>query len=250
MIEGHWESYFTRVNNQLASIFVDLARQANAPDPGRPVLLHLWVNFLNPRQDGLSDSEEAPALFELEDAIDDAVRGRCGAVYVGRITGSGRREFYFYGPNEDEYESAVNAVMSRYPSYEYEWGTHRDPEWKQYLELLYPTSVDFLQIKNRHVIDELMKHGDTLEKTRNVSHWAYFRAPDARSVFADRAEGLGYKVREYEVEEGDQPYAVVLNREDHVDWNSINNITLELFRLAEEFSGWYDGWETSVEQGT
>jgi Regulator of ribonuclease activity B len=41
---------------------------------------------------------------------------------------------------------------------------------------------------------------------------------------------------------------VTLERIDRVDWDSINQATLELFWLAQETSGNYDGWETSVEK--
>ena len=45
---------------------------------------------------------------------------------------------------------------------------------------------------------------------------------------------------------GEHPYGVMLQLIDRVDWNSINEATLELFHLAQEVNVNYDGWETSV----
>jgi hypothetical protein len=44
------------------------------------------------------------------------------------------------------------------------------------------------------------------------------------------------------------PFSVSFERVDSVDWNSINEVTLELFDLAESLAGDYDGWETSIEK--
>ena len=39
-------------------------------------------------------------------------------------------------------------------------------------------------------------------------------------------------------------------RIDRVGWDSINEVTLDLFDLAQEFGGEYDGWEATIEKGT
>jgi regulator of RNase E activity RraB len=84
-----------------------------------------------------------------------------------------------------------------------------------------------------------------------VSHWAYFKSTEDRSKFIAKAINMGFKnTYEYATEKvGDGlPYGVTIERNDRVDWSSINEVTLPLFRLAREFDGDYDGWETSVEK--
>jgi len=50
-----------------------------------------------PRPDGLSSSEESTALFNFEDALKTALcSGDPAAVFVGRMTSAGEREFFFY----------------------------------------------------------------------------------------------------------------------------------------------------------
>src|SRR5262245_35159471 len=99
-----WDFYFANVNDVIASLFVDLGIRDSVPDSDRPWLLWTWVYFRQPRDDGLSSSEEAPVLNEIEDALTKKVQETTEAELVGRITTAGRREFYFYGPQAGRFE--------------------------------------------------------------------------------------------------------------------------------------------------
>jgi regulator of RNase E activity RraB len=246
-----WDFYFANVNSVLASLFVDLGIRDSVPAPDRPWLLWTWVYFRQPRDDGLSSSEEAPILHQIEDAVTHAVKEITEAELVGRITTSGRREFYFYGPRPDHFVEAVASALKAFPSYEFDSGIQEDPEWSQYLNVLYPSPEDRQRIKNLHVVEVLEKRGDPLKTPRLVSHWAYFNSPQDRTKFIAKAVAAGFKVAdEFESDdpETEHPFGVTLERTDRVDWNSINEVTLNLFRLAQEVGGDYDGWETPVEQ--
>lgn len=246
-----WDFYFANVNDVAASLFVDLGIRDSVPDPKRPWLLWSWVYFRHPRDDGLSSSEEAPILHEIEDALTNAVKDISKAELVGRITTAGRREFYFYGAQPDRFEEAVASALKDFPAYEFDSGTKEDPEWSQYLNVLYPSPEEHQRIKNLHVVEALEKHGDPLKKPRPVSHWAYFKSPGDRNKFIAKAVSAGFKLTDESKSddpEAEHPYGVTLERIDRVDWDSINEATLELFRLAQEVSGHYDGWETSIEK--
>ncbi len=246
-----WDFYFANVNDVIASLFVDLGIRDSVPDPERPWLLWAWVYFRQPRDDGLSSSEEAPTLNEIEDALTNEVTKTTQAELVGRITTAGRREFYFYGPQPDHFEKAVASALKRFQDYEFDMGTKEDADWSQYLNVLFPSPEDHQRIKNLHVIEQLEKHGDALKKPRLVNHWAYFESPQDRNKFTAKAVSAGFKVAaqsESENSEAERPFGVNLARVDRVDWDSINEATLLLFRLAQEVNGDYDGWETSVEK--
>jgi hypothetical protein len=246
-----WDFYFAKVNDVVASLFVDLGIRDSVPDAGRPWLLWNWVYFRQPRDDGLSSSEEAPILHEIEDALTKEVKETTNAELVGRITTAGRREFYFYGPQPGRFAEAVASALKRFPDYEFETGTAEDPKWSQYLDVLYPSPENCQRIKNLHVIESLEKHGDSLKKPRQVSHWAYFAASPDRDHFIATAVSSGFKVTDQSRSDDPQTahaYGVTLQRVDRVDWDSINEVTLALFRLAKEVNGVYDGWETSVEK--
>jgi uncharacterized protein (TIGR01619 family) len=249
-MSDEWDFYFTNVNDVVASLFVDLGIHDSVPDPHRPWLLWSSVYFQHQSDNGLSTSDEASILYQIEDALTQAVEESTEAELVGRITTDGRMELYFYGPRSAGFEEAVANALKSFPEYEFDAGAQKDPEWSQYMDVLYPTPEEHQRIANRRVIDNLEEHGDSLKAPRPVSHWIYFKTSEDRSQFVAATVSSGFKVINEFVNDDKEPeylYCVTLERVDHVDWNSINDVTLHLFRLAEQFGGDYDGWETSVE---
>jgi hypothetical protein len=246
-----WEFYFTHVNDKIASIFVNVGIQADAPDETLPCLNWVFLYMNRPRDDGLSSSDEVPEIQTIEDTLIERMRNDLGAVHAGRITTNGRRELYFYAPQADGFELISSSVCSSFPSYRFDHGSKVDKQWSHYQNVLYPSAEDFQRISNRHVIESLERHGDLLKKQRSVDHWAYFSSADDRSRFADKVREAGFNiVQTYEIENpaDSKPLVVQFERVDQVDWNSINVLTLELFHLARSTNGDYDGWETSVEK--
>jgi hypothetical protein len=101
------------------------------------------------------------------------------------------------------------------------------------------------------VIERLQEHGDPLEKKRPVFHWAYFSNEASRGQFVADIKDRGFRIaNENNVDDPNcsHPLGVSFERIDNVDWDSINQLTLELYELANVLGGDYDGWETSVEK--
>jgi hypothetical protein len=208
-----WDFYFCNVNDVLSSIMVNLSAIRRAPENDKPWLLWAWVHLLDGRPDGLSSDVEASKLYEIENALTTALKWPCGAELLGRITGGGRREFYCYAPATKGFETAVDKLRSLFPEYRIEYGSKRDADWKQYLQVLYPTEAQMQRIQNRRVLEQLEERGDDHSLPRIVDHLLYFRSASART-------------------------AVTL---DH-----INDVVSELIDLATRFDGDYDGWGREV----
>src|SRR5579862_4772711 len=156
----NWKSYFCTVNWKLASVRTNLGLRDSLQSATKPWLLWVWVYFQSPRADGLSASEEAPKLFEIEDALASAIARSCDAVICGVITTEGRREFYFYAENSDPFESVVSEVVRLFAGYKYDLGSQEDPFWSQYLNVLYPSEEQLERIANRDLLDHLLEQGD------------------------------------------------------------------------------------------
>ncbi len=109
----------------------------------------------SPRPDGLSSQEEADTLWKLEDNLTTTLEKELNAVFVGRITSQGRREFYFYAPQTPENDGVIDRSLSSFSRYEYETGTQDDPSWHQYLSVLYPPEEGVQKIENRCVLEVL-----------------------------------------------------------------------------------------------
>lgn len=248
-MSDEWDFYFAKVNDAVASIFVDLGLKPDAPNEKRPWLLWVWVPMQAPKPDGLSSNDEAPTLYEIEEALISMISPVCGAQLVGRITGSNRREFYFYGEEPGELDAAVARAMQPFAAYKAQFGSTFQPDWNQYLELLYPSDSNLQRIWNRRTLDLLEQRGDVHESPRKVDHWLEFASGEARAACRSTLEAIEFAVEgEYEAEEPEAPlpHSLVVSRVDSIDTHTINGITLELARLAAEHGGKYDGWESPV----
>ena len=244
-----WDFYFCQVEGQPASLFVDLGIRDNVPMANLPDFAWLRLGLQHPRPDGLSGSEEFQRLTEVEDALEAAVGGQdAELVYVGRNTSGGCRDFYFYTSNPHQAQQDLSAAMVPFAEYEFETGSRPDPDWSAYLEFLYPSERERQMILNGRVLQNLEEHGDRHEIQREVCHWIYFKSSDDRSRFVAKAQELGYRLIDESQTDSGQ-FRANISCATAVDYNTINSVVLELFDLAAECQGEYDGWETSVETG-
>ena len=246
-----WSPYMCKVNNMVASVFVDLGVKAIAPDKNKPELLWVWVSMNSVREDGLPKDNEFEAQNKIEDILESEITKKLKAIYVGRVTTSGRREYYFFGPSDNNFENTVKAIMHKFPNNKYQFGSKSDPNWSQYFEFLYPTPQQYQCIQNMKVVEQLRKAGDKLEKARNVSHWAYFKDDKTREIFIQKTTKLGFTPNnEYKTfKSGEKyPYGIMIEKVDKVDPNSIDEVVINIWQIARDLGGDYDGWETSVEK--
>jgi regulator of RNase E activity RraB len=245
--KGRWASYFANVNSKLASLALDLDLRGQAPIKDKTQLLWVWVYLRSPRPDGLSDNSEFDTLAAIEDGLAQALGSACNAVQAGRITSDGHREFYFYGADSIKFDASVSLVMKDFLQYKYSSGNQDDSQWKQYLNVLYPSEEDFERIKNGDVLVTMMKHGDTLEAVRDVHHWIYFHTLAQRQFYALKVKELGYSIEAESEDHGQShPFGLQITRDQGVTPAQIDSAVIELFRLAKQVDADYDGWEAKV----
>ncbi len=246
-----WDFYFCNVDHKPASLFIDLGVVSEAPIEGLSEMAWLRLYMRNPREDGLSSEAEFKQLVKIEDDLTEAVAADSTIVYVGRNTCDGCRDFYLYCVNGRRTEALLSSVMVAYSDYEFETGSGEDPEWSTYLSFLYPSPREMQVIQNYRVLEQLESQGDDHAIEREICHWLYFGSSENRSRFLAGVIERGYSSQEERDEgSGDRPFALQIARVSAVDSVTINNAVLELYDLAAEHDGLYDGWETSVETGT
>lgn len=244
---SEWNSYFCNVNDKLASIRLDLGIRSAVPDLDRPWLLWVWVYFKQPRPDGLSSRDEFDKLASLEDTLRTALEGKCRAVLAGCITTDGRREFYFYGSTPEGFDESVNQSVGLNHGYKFDCDKQEDPDWKQYLNVLYPSEEQRELIENRKLLDVLKQKGDKLESPRDVSHWARFKNQNDRGAFRDATRVLGYRLEsEYENPDDDYRYWICIKRMQEMTSEAVDDAVIQLFRASKVADGQYDGWECEL----
>jgi hypothetical protein len=161
-----WTSDFDFFEARLAkdvvgSFFVDLAAKEHAPVASHPVRLAVRVAMRAPRPDGLRSSEEAEALYALEDRVTAAVKDGLDAVFVGRVVAQGYLSFVFYLPGASvALADGLTRVTGSAAPYALEWNLDDDPEWDFYRELLYPDDATLADIKSRRAVDRVMGRAD------------------------------------------------------------------------------------------
>jgi hypothetical protein len=247
-LSDEWDFYFARINDAPASIFIDLGVAPQVPLEKRPWLLWVWVPLKAPKPDGLATNDEAPLLNELGTALDASVAVTCGAQLVARVTGAGRREFYFYGEEPGGLEAAASQALQSFEGYDPECGSTFQPDWDQY-RMLFPSHSNLERMQNRRMLEGLAQQGDVHEVPRKVEHWLHFADEETRGACRDTLVAIEFAIEDESLldeAEEDLPYQLVVSRVDSVDSHTINGITLELARLARESGGLYKGWECAV----
>jgi uncharacterized protein (TIGR01619 family) len=246
-MSDQWNFYPASIDDRIASVFVDLGAEEDAPRDDRTDLVWLSLRMAEPREDGLSSQDEYDRLVEIEEALESSVQSAGSIEYVGRVTTAGRRDFFFYAEEGALAERALSEAMVPFSTYEFELGSREDPDWSFYHELLFPSDREMQSIQNRQTVEMLEEQGDVLIAPREVTHWAYFEEASGRDQFAEAVTALGFQeVERRDDADGPRPFALSILREDTVDLESIDELSVGLFDLAREFGGEYDGWETPV----
>jgi uncharacterized protein (TIGR01619 family) len=243
-----WDFYFCRVDDKPASIYLDLGLKEVAPVKDKGNIFWVSIQMNNPKEDGLSSSEESDFLWEIEDQLIASINLKHAAVYAGRLTHNGARDYYFYFGDEVLMDKTVSDVMVNFPAYEYDFGIKENDNWDSYFNFLYPSPRDYQSIMNRRVLTQLEKNGDKLTESREVDHWIFFKSDADRKMFEDEVlkRNFRIKVKDFSKEYGENPYKLVITRGDKVGWKDIDKYTIELWELANQFHGDYDGWECPI----
>jgi regulator of RNase E activity RraB len=243
-----WDFYLiTMDDDNPGSFYLDMGLMKIAPVKNKSFLLKLNIVLTDPTPEGLSSNAESERLFQIEDALTDGLGKKLGAVYAGRTTISGEREFYYYFTENDSASEVVDGIMAQFPEYEFLTGLTSDPEWSEYKDFLYPGAEELRPIVNRRVIKNLSDQGDSLTASRKVDHWIYFEDEDSRDDFEKEIlkEGFQTDSKNY-LPEYENPYSIMVWREEIPDEENMNSTTSFLVELAEDNDGIYDGWGTEV----
>ena len=166
----NWEFYHCRVDDEPAYIFFDINISNEVDKSKYPYLAYIRLILNEPSEEGLSTDSEFDSLVKIEDHLIAILTQNGAAVYVGRNTSGGCRDFYFYVSTENSWEAQAKLAMNHFKQYKFESGTQNDPDWSIYLDFIYPSDRDWETIKSRRVCENLHKHGDTMQKrARNRS---------------------------------------------------------------------------------
>lgn len=250
---GQWDFYQCRLNGKPASVYLDMGLKTAAPQARRHALLVVRVHLRFPDPvNGMATDAEYDTLVAIEEILAQALKDDAGAVYAGRITVDGRREFFFYGAGAGDIAGMARAALSPYPNYRIEAWAQADPSWKQYLDVLYPKGAALRWINDKAVLEALGARGDQPQLARPVTHYAYFPSAGQRAAFSGSIEKAGFVVSRL-TDTGRaadaRPYGVVYELAHSATLQVISETRGLLTRLAEKHGGEYAGWECQAAGG-
>jgi uncharacterized protein (TIGR01619 family) len=245
-----WDFYFSNIENKPGSIALDLGLFKVAPIKNRDNVCWISIEMLEPREDGLSSTNESIILGELEEQLAGKMKEKHSAIYAGRMTSNGKRAICFYLGDTTLVDKTISDIMVTYPKYLFDYEIREDKTWGNYFEFLYPLPEQYQCMLNRRVVDNLEKNGDKLIKERPVDHWIFFKTDNDKKAYLDKviADGFQIVTNDFDKSLGEYPYRLHISRVDKVDNNSVDEYVIHLWKLANEMNGDYDGWETSIEK--
>lgn len=245
----NWDNFIISVNGHPVSIVVDLALKDKAPQKERPFSVVLRTKYLNPDENGFPPEEQRGALEQIENQLEAALKKENGAVYAGRFTQRGLREFYFYVLDTVGYMATCNRIMQRFPEYPWLAKAMQDRNWSNYFEILYPADDELEKIENRRMIKELEARGDDLSKPRMIEHFMVFKSAGGRKAFLEGLDLPGFRVMQMPVEKtepGEFAFRLLIGRDDKPSINEMDRLTIYLGQLCRKHNGRYEGWQTHV----
>lgn len=245
MSESRFEFYQCMVDDEFASIRVDVALHDAAPDASRPHSLRVRVPFLKPTEEGMPTREEAEQTWTLEEALKSAL---AEATLAGVLTSAGARSWYFFTDDPDrDVERAEAACREVLPEHTPKIGSFEDPEWLVYLDFLYPNELAWNYIQDHRVLSAMEEHGDDGTTPRPITFWASFPQAEARVRFRKAIEALGYNVEEiYEDAETEAPHWIRFTTAEPLAPQDIFPVSERLLITATECGGTLDGWEAEA----
>ena len=239
--EEQWEVYPGRVSDDFAMFAVNLAPQPDAPFDNLRWLNIIRLGFES-STNGMPDGETNAFLYEVEDML-SAKAGARGAIHVGRLTLAGRRELFFYAATNDA-DLMLSVVQEEFgDELDVDALGQLDPEWKVYLDFLYPSPLDFQRIHNQRVVRLLGENGDNPAIPRQVDHTAVFPTNESLRTFMREIADNGFAIDEtVEGDDGELRFRLMFSNESPTDLGTIDRLTIGLFVRIEELGGMYDGW--------
>jgi hypothetical protein len=246
-----YDIYELERDGKRAMTAVDLGAAEHAPLATHDHRMQVRTRMLAPRSDGLRSSDEAPALFALEDAISVWLEKAADAIQVGRMLHDGMTTFVFYltprGAErvKNDFESSVASSAA---PYKLEWGVAKDEAWSFFEQFLLPDVYAMQTISNRRLLEARAEHGDRPEIVREVDHFAYFPSEASVATASAQLAALGYRVEEPSKGD-DDTWGIQFHRDERLDGDRPNEFTQEILDVVVPLDGDYDGWGATIETG-
>ena len=236
-----WDFYICESDDVSGSITLDLGLKEIAPVAEKSNLIRFLITMQKPREDGMPNNDENERLLAIEENVVNNLSSSHDAIFAGRFTSEGKRQLFFYVGDTQDCRQTVEATMSKYSTYEFEFHQEEDKKWECYLKFLYPAPHEYQIIMNGRQMRILEEQGDDASKERLVDHWIYFKTEADMQKFTAEIKKHNFEIISSKQDE-EKIFVMNVGRMDNIEYHSVNDYVLYLWALAAECNGMYDGW--------
>ncbi|WP_156306727.1 DUF695 domain-containing protein [Sphingobacterium endophyticum] len=244
--EENWQVYTSSINNQIASIIVDLNVADLAPISNLTEVFYLIIPFDFPSAEGLPTMESYKHINEVEDKIADLkFRYAPQLLHVATISMSSERLQMFYCHKiGDAKDFLIQIDKTFLEELTFQVDHREDKKWDDYFTLAYPTAFQMEMIKNRSNLRALVDAGDRLSKERLIYHNLNFEKEEDLNEFLDYARQEQFSLTSKVLSQ--EKWRICISRLDFLSYESIDSLCLPIWEKAQVYNGNYDGWETDL----
>jgi hypothetical protein len=230
--------YPADVDGSPAAFVVDLEQE---PRDTHPTRITISVPMLEPEPDGLRSETEMEDLDALQAKITERLAGAAGADCVGFYDLRGVTTFVFYAKKKIDAAEATLAIGDTHP-YETDVLVDDDPEWRFYIDALFPDAYALQGIWNRLIVDELESHGDHLYEPRNVDHVATFPSYAVAQKAAKQLAAAHFAIDGIGDADEEDRFEVAFHRSETLEEGKPDRFSAEILDIVLPLDGEYDGW--------
>ncbi|SFV54456.1 FIG074102: hypothetical protein [hydrothermal vent metagenome] len=246
-MQEYWELYMKNLEGKPASIQFNagISMEIEELQYTHPIVAFVKAKLKEPKESGLLSDKEEPEILFMEDKLEAAmIKFRIGK-YAGRVISDGYVTFLYYVQFTYNWSDFIEFALNEHGSYEITHGYSEDREWNYYKKLLYPTPREWQLIQNHKVCKNLQEQSDNLHLKRAIEHKVYFQDEADREALKSALESEGFTIQD-EISNEEGIKGLAFYRVDKPFYHDIDELTLALIDIAEQYNAEYDGWETSV----
>ena len=231
--------YPAEVDGSPAAFVVDLEQEPRKVLSSRIVVA---IPMRDPTEDGLRSEDEMGTL----DRVQEVITGRLQEAYAAELVGfydlNGATTLVFYARPKMT-PAAVAKTIGDIGPYTVDVHVAPDPEWRFYIDVLFPDAYALQGIWNRALIDELESHGDTLEEPRDVDHLVTFPSRPQAEKAAKELQAAHFHLDGVDPDDEEKGrFAVTFHRSETLEGDKANHFSAEILDIVLPHDGEYDGW--------
>ena len=230
--------YPADVDGAPAAFVVDLEQE---PRPTHPTRVTVSMNMLEPEADGLRSEGEMEELDKLQSRMTERLARAAGAICVGFYDLRGVATFVFYAKKKLTAAEATVIVADTHP-YESDVQVDDDPEWRFYIDALFPDAYALQGIWNRLIVDELESHGDQLHEPRDVDHVATFPSNAAAKKAEKKLLAAHFTIDGLADADEEGRFELAFHRAETLEEGKPDRFSAEILDIVLPLDGEYDGW--------